>query len=221
MAVAFVSTHVALLTHLWSKGFPHIWMQIRTGGAKITFAIQHREVHEAMSMSARRYVSPKNILAPCQQLKSSPKHVAGGKLLPFRYPSSHSSCHTGTQSLARPGDPTTVTHRNRSSLGFSYSFHFLCAVLLLGSHMAAKLFIYMLILTSCSGSVLCRVHGKEWNIAGVAQLTQGAARSSLTGNIFFTVGILSLSFYYFYLFISYNGAVYFFTCFFLCAGEWF
>lgn len=43
MAIAFVSTPAAL----WFKGLPHIWIKIKTGRAKIIFAIKHFpcEVH--------------------------------------------------------------------------------------------------------------------------------------------------------------------------------
>lgn len=105
----------------------------------------------------------------------------------------------------------TVTHLNRSSLGFPfYFFYFLHAVLLVEFGTAAKLFIYMLIPMSCPSSVLWSVHREEWNIAGVVQSAYGSACSSFTGNIFFTVGNLSLSFFCLYLYHTMSSL--FLTC---------
>lgn len=101
-----------------------------------------------------------------------------------------------------------MTYLNRSS--YYFFFYFLHAVLLVEFGTAAKPFIYMLIPMSCPISVLWSIHREEWNIAGVVQLAYGSACSSLMGNIFFTVGNLSLSLFCLYLYHTMSSL--FLTC---------
>lgn len=128
--------------------------------------------------------------------------------MPFCYPSSHSTHHTG---MALPDYPTTVTHQHRSSLRFSFLppspflFILFMQVSSLALHGCQTFYLHadLDVLPQ-----LCPLQHSNRRVkySWVVQLTHRAAHSSLRGNVYFMVGISSLSFNYIHLFISYNGA---------------